>query len=222
MSFKFELDRLTTYSTVDIVNEIRRVADLFPVPPLKKREFNKESRVHSSTVIRHFGGWKEGLEAAGCGRLYGGASVTNKMRIQQGRKMQDEDLLAELRRIAQALCRNELTVDDINQHSIVGAGIFRKRFGKTRRAIELAGLKVLPLGRRYTDDECFENLYEIWKHYGRHPSFKEINRSPSKVGGEAYIKRFDTWMKALAAFVERVNSEPDGAPDLLATPHLPK
>jgi hypothetical protein len=222
MSFKFELDRLPTYSTVDIVNEIRRVAHLFPVAPLKKREFDKKSRVHSSTVIRHFGGWKEGLEAAGCGHLYGGASVTNKMRIQQGREMQDEDLLAELRRIAQALCRNELTIDDINQHSNVGAGIFRRRFGTTRRAIELAGLKVRPLGRRYTDDECFENLYEVWKHYGRRPSFSEINRSPSKVGGEAYIKRFGTWMKALAAFVERVNSEPDGAPDPLAAPPSPE
>lgn len=34
MSFKFELDRLTDYSTTDIVNAIRRVADLLGVPQL--------------------------------------------------------------------------------------------------------------------------------------------------------------------------------------------
>ena len=39
-----------------------------------------------------------------------------------------------------------------------------------------------------------------------------------KVGGEAYIRRFGTWMKALAAFVERVNAEPDSAPSPIVTP----
>jgi hypothetical protein len=218
MSFKFELDRLTDYSTADIENEIRRVADLLAVAPLKKREFDNESKVHSSTVIRRFGSWQAGLEAAGRGHLYGGGAVTEKMRVQNGRDLRDEDLLAELRRIAQALGRSDLTIDDINSHSIVGQGIFRKRFGTTRIAMERAGLTVRPQSRRYTDDECFENLFEVWKHYGRRPSFSEINRSPSKVGGEAYIGRFGTWMKALAAFVERVNAEPDSATSQIAIP----
>ena len=220
MSLKFELDRLTDYTTADIVSEIQRVADLLGLAPLMKREFDKESKVHSSTVIRRFGSWKAGLEAAGRGQLYGGGAVTEKMRNQKGRDLCDEDLLAELRRIAQVLGRNDLTIDDINSHSIVGQGIFRKRFGTTRIAMERAGLTVRPQSRRYTDDECFENLYEVWRHYGRRPSFSEINRPPSKVGGEAYIRRFGTWMKALAAFVERVNAafvervnaEPDSAP----------
>ena len=182
MSFKFELDRLTDYSTANIVNEIRRVADLLGLAPLKKREFDKESKVHSSTVIRRFGSWRAGLEAAGRGQLYGGGAVTEKMRDQKGRDLRDEDLLAELSRVAQALGRNDLTIDDINNHSIVGQGIFRKRFGRTRIAMERAGLAVRPQSRRYTDDECFENLFEVWRHYGRPPSFSEINRSPSKVG----------------------------------------
>jgi Homing endonuclease associated repeat len=120
MSFRFELDRLTDYSTADIENEIRRVADLLAVAPLKKREFDNESKVHSSTVIRRFGSWQAGLEAAGRGHLYDGGAVTEKMRTQKGRDLRDEDLLAELRRIAQALGRSDLTIDDINSHSIVG------------------------------------------------------------------------------------------------------
>lgn len=218
MSFKFELDRLTDYSTADIVNEIQRVADLLGVTPLKKRDFDSESKVHSSTVIRRFGSWRAGLEAAERGQLYGGGTVTDKMRAQKGRDLSDDDLLTELRRVAQVLGRSDLTIDDINNHSIVGQGIFRKRFGTTRIAMERAGLTVRPQSRRYTDDECFENLFEVWRHYGRRPSFSEINRSPSKVGGEAYIRRFGTWMKALAAFVERVNAEPDSAPGPIAPP----
>ncbi len=154
MSFKFELDRLTDYSTADIVNEIRRVADVLAVSPLKKREFDSESMVHSRTIRRRFGSWQAGLEAAGRGHLYGGASVTEKMRIQKGRELRDDDLLEELRRVAQALGRNDLTIDDIDSHSIVGEGIFRKRFGTTRRAIERAGLTVRPQSRRYTNDNA--------------------------------------------------------------------
>jgi len=39
---------------------------------------------------------------------------------------------------------------------------------------------------------------------------------PSKVGGKAHVKRFKTWNKTLAAFVERVNqdSEPGSALDV--------
>ncbi len=218
MSFKFELDRLADYSTADVVNEIQRVADLLGVAPLKKRDFEKESKVHSSTVIRRFGSWRAGLEAAGRGHLYGGRSMTDKMRAQKGRGLSDDDLLTELRRVAQVLDRSDLTIDDINNYSVVGKGIFRKRFGTTRIAMVRAGLTVRPQNRRYTDDECFENLFEIWRHYGRRPSFSEINRSPSKVGGEAYIRRFSTWMKAQAAFVERVNAEPDSTPGPIVAP----
>ncbi len=219
MPFIFELDRLADYSSADIVNEIRRVASLLGVAPLKKAAFDKVSKVHSSTIIRRFGSWRAGLEAAECGHLYGGGSVTEKMRSQKGRDLRDEDLIAELRRIAQTLGRNDLTVDDIKSHSIVGSSTFRRRFGTTRIAMERAGLTVRPQSRRYTDDECFENLYEVWKHYGRRPSFREINRSPSKVGGEAYMRRFGTWMRALAAFVARVNAESDVTPSpIAATP----
>jgi len=126
--------------------------------PLKKQAFDKRSRVHSSTIIRRFGGWKEALEAAGLGHLYGGSAVTEKMRAQKGRTSTDPDLLAELHRVAQVVGRNDVVSDDIKQYSDVGVAIFRKRFGTLRAALERAGLEARPLGRRYTDEECFENL----------------------------------------------------------------
>jgi hypothetical protein len=217
MSSEFELTRLVGYSNAEIENEIRRVADLLGTAPLKKQEFDKKSKVNSSTVVRRFGGWQAALEAAGRGHLYGGGPVTEKMRVQKGRDLSDDDLLAELRRIAQVLGRNDLTVDDINNNSKVGEGLFRKRFGTTRNAIERAGLNVRPQSRRYTDDECFENLFDVWKHYGRQPSFSEMNRPPSKVGGQAYITRFGTWMRGLTTFKERMNAETDSAPSLVVT-----
>ena len=47
-----------------------------------------------------------------------------------------------------------------------------------------------------------------WTYHGRPPKYSEMALAPSVVGGKAYVSRFGTWNKALAAFVERVNAEP--------------
>ena len=64
-----------------------------------------------------------------------------------------------------------------------------------------------PLAKRYTDEQCFENLLSLWTHYGRPPQHDEMNRAPSQVGSKAYIRRWGTWRKALQAFVQRVNND---------------
>jgi hypothetical protein len=107
----------------------RRAADLLGAAPRRKREFDAGSKVHSSTIIRRFGSWQAGLEVAERGQLYGGGAMTKKMRVQNGRNLRDEDLLPELRRVAQVLGRSDLTIDDINYDSVVGQVFSRKRFG---------------------------------------------------------------------------------------------
>ncbi len=59
------------------------------------------------------------------------------------------------------------------------------------------------------DEECFDNMLAVWTHHGRPPQYREMGQPPSKVGGKAYMMRFGRWNKALAAFVERVNADPD-------------
>ena len=56
-----------------------------------------------------------------------------------------------------------------------------------------------------TDEDFFENLLAVWTVYGRAPQHDEMNRPPSTVGSKAYVRRWGTWRKALAAFVVRVN-----------------
>ena len=55
--------------------------------------------------------------------------------------------------------------------------------------------------RRYSDDECYENLVVVWTHYGRKPTEDEMRLPPSVVGPTAYTNRWRTWRRALAAFV---------------------
>jgi hypothetical protein len=208
-TMKFELNRLIDYSDPEILEEIRRVAASCGTTRLKREDFNKLSRVSSDTIKRRFGGWKEGLEAAGLGHLYGGPAVTAKMKAQKGRELTDPELLQELVRISLIVGRKDLVVDDINSHSLVGENIFAARFGTFSAALLKAGLEVRPKSRRYTDEECYENLYAVWEHYGRKPTFREMNSLPSVVGSEAYKVRFERWSLAIQSFLERVNQDSD-------------
>src|SRR6266403_1329365 len=80
----------------------------------------------------------------------------------------------------------------------------RKRWGTSRAAFEAAGLGTTGSGRRYNDDECFENMLAVWTYCGRPPMYREMGIFPSRVGGKAYINRFGTWNKALAASTHHV------------------
>ena len=42
--------------------------------------------------------------------------------------------------------------------------------------------------------------------------YRDMQRAPSQVGGTAYVKRYGGWLKALEAFVERVNADSGDAP----------
>ncbi|OGX23798.1 MAG: hypothetical protein A2787_05745 [Omnitrophica WOR_2 bacterium RIFCSPHIGHO2_01_FULL_48_9] len=59
--------------------------------------------------------------------------------------------------------------------------------------------------RKYLDEEYFENLLDVWMHYGRRPNWSEMKNAPSKIGPDGYQNRFGGWRKALEAFVNRMN-----------------
>jgi 5-methylcytosine-specific restriction endonuclease McrA len=87
-----------------------------------------------------------------------------------------------------------------------------RRFGSVSAALKRAGVEQVSHGRRYTEDEIFENLLNVWTHFGRPPAALEMDQLPSTVGKNAYIHRYGGWRKALKAFVERANSEADDNP----------
>jgi hypothetical protein len=74
-------------------------------------------------------------------------------------------------------------------------------------------MKPVPLGRRYSAEECFENIVTLWTHYGRQPHFAELNQPPSAVGSKAYVLRWGSWRAALAAFIDYVNQQPEDSVD---------
>lgn len=86
---KFILDFLGDYTSESILAELQRVDSIVAKPFLSKRDFDDNSKVNSSTVIRRFGGWKKALAAAGLSHKYSGKSITKKQRHQESKSMSD-------------------------------------------------------------------------------------------------------------------------------------
>lgn len=207
---RFEIDFLPEYTDDALLEEIRRVAALLPEGKvLTKPEFQRHSpRAASSTIGRRFGGWKQALERAGLGHLYHGQPVSDKMRSQPARELSNLDLIAELQRVHKVVGKGWLSSDDFNAHSISSEVAVRRRFGTFRKGLEVAGIASAPnKQRQFSDQECFENIAEVWTHYGRAPTYREMFSVPSAILGKTYVLRWGTWRKTLKAFVDWANSD---------------
>lgn len=213
----FELKRLSDYSDEAIIEEIRRVAGATGAGILTLARFKKDSRVSPNTLRRRFGSWHGALKAAGVEHLYVAGPERRKSTV-AARSLSPDDVAQELRRVAAAVEPQPLTVQLFNAKSSIGVGAVRARFGSWRGGVRAAGLDVTPLGRRYTDEECYQNLLVVWTHYGRPPQHREMGQQPSTVGPKAYVKRWGSWRKALAAFVARVEAGENAAPADSAPP----
>jgi 5-methylcytosine-specific restriction endonuclease McrA len=196
----FELDRLVSYDDDALLAELRRVAALVDSPCLTKSAFDKRSKAYSSTISRRFGGWEQALTLAGLVDRYGGPA----------RRMPtftDEELLSELRAVSERLGGAPVTIERFSQYAAVNAETVRRRFGSWWSALKEVGLAISNLGKRYSDDEYFENLLVVWTHHGRQPKYGEMDQPPSSISSGAYEAKWGTWTKALLAFLERVNSD---------------
>jgi hypothetical protein len=206
---RFELDRLTDFSDASLLAEIRRVAAEIGSDVITEAAFDKRAKVSSSTVRRRFGGWEAALEAAGLRDRYGGPSLTAKLKRQDGRRMSDEDLVNELRRVGDRLGVEELTQADFNSHSSISSKTIITRLGSWHLALQRVGLRLSIRGRRHSEEEYFENLLTVWTHYGRQPKYREMDSWPSTIPAGAYEAKWGGWTKALVAFVDRANRDVD-------------
>lgn len=216
-NFAFALNRLYDYSDPSILDEVRRVASIAPDGALTTEVFKRHGRVSLTTIRRRFGSWENALRAAGLEDRF--ADQVGTRGSHAARRMSDTDVLDALRSLAKQLNKTELTARDVRDYLPFSDGVLRKRWGRLRAAIEAAGLRPNTHGRRYTDDECFENLLVVWTYLRRPPMYREMGTPPSTVGGKAYVKRFGSWNRALHAFVERVNKSSNDQANLNRSLH---
>jgi len=192
---KFELRTLEEYTDESVLAELRRVAESLNGERLTRRLFDSVARVNSSTLDNRFGSWTAALDKAGVSE-----AIAPRAKV-----LTREGVLGALRSFAAEHPGESVTEKDIAKNLGVGRGAIIRRFGRWEALLAEVGIAPVPLGRRYTDDECFENILALWTHYGRQPHFGELKQPPSSVGPKAYVRRWGGWRSALSAFVKQVN-----------------
>ena len=182
-------------------------------------------KVSWHTVKRRFGSWGKALAAADLSHLFVEAHMPYRKKMQPGRAMSNDELIAEMKRVHKIVGKYALTAKEFDGISVTHSDAIRERFGGWHGALEKAGIGHSDLGKRYTDLQCYENIVSLWTHYGRQPHYHELKKPPSTVGGKAYVLRWGSWRRALAAFVEWANAEeqddPDGESPTQETTSLP-
>ncbi|MBZ0260559.1 MAG: HNH endonuclease [Hyphomicrobiales bacterium] len=192
---EFELRTLTDYSDDSLLAELRRVASEYKGERLTHTEFNRLSRVHSSTLRARFGSWGAALDRA---------EVSEKVAPRTVRISRDM-LLNEIQQFFREF-KSAPRVEEISERLNLHKTTIPRKFGKWPDLLKEVGLQPVPLGKRYTNEECLENILKLWTHYGRQPHFHELNRPPSLVGSKAYVLRWGGWRNALKEFVNRANT----------------
>lgn len=203
----FTLTTLEDYSDESLLSELRRVADSLNGQRLTIDKFNSLAHVNSSTLTRRFGSWGTALDKAGI----------SEATAPRSRNISREDILQSLRFFSSENPGQTPTVKIIADH----LGVSAKKISRHHENWDtlLAEVAIIPFTtrRRYTDEECFENILQLWTKLGRQPKFDELKRPPSVVGSKAYITRWGGWRAALSAFVKTVNS-----PNEIQPEHPPK
>ncbi len=148
-----------------------------------------------------------------------GSPSLRKCGYSRPKRSRNEDLIRELKRVYALTGKQWLTAIDFNRHSITSAEAIRQRFGTFRQALDVAGIPHHPFkAREFTDEQCFENIANVWTHYGRTPKYREMFNSPSLIRGKTYVTRWGTWRKTLQAFVHWSNAESVDPPQELLVP----
>jgi hypothetical protein len=116
----------------------------------------------------------------------------------------DEELLEILRKLAERMSVDSLTMDELEEHAPeYSRGLFKSRFGSWNNALRMAGLKPRKL-MNIPDDVLFHEIKRVWDDLGRQPRPSEFSRLSDyytvvkqRFGGfNAALKEFQKWISA--------------------------
>lgn len=121
------------------------------------------------------------------------------------RNIPDEELLNDLKRVAQALCTTKLS----SRAYDANGGKYRSstigdRFGGWNNALKRVSLELVQR-RDVLELDLFSNLETVWISIGSQPVFRDMKPPLSKYSTHQYNAKFGTWRNALEAFVAHIN-----------------
>lgn len=185
-------ERATGIPEADLVAELRRVTEAMGRCPTSE-EFDERGRYSAATYFRQFDSWADALARA---------SVADDYPAPSRRQVSNDDLTAELRRLADALGRppTESEMGELGDHS---PETYRQRYGSWADALRGADLDpdLRPTGgekNRVPTATLVADVKRVAEECGRAPTVEEIRES-GEYGAATYLDRFGSWNDALAA-----------------------
>ncbi len=127
----------------------------------------------------------------------------------------DDELIADLKRVAEITQTNKVTHKIYSQHGKYDVTNLGRRFGTWNMALEFAGLSIS--NQEHSDEKLFENILTLWQYNGRQPRRFELALPPSTVSQGPYNRRFSSWTQSLDSFVEYANASEFAAPTSIGT-----
>lgn len=129
-----------------------------------------------------------------------------KLQHTAGVAVSDDEILADMKRVASELGRGVLPARLYESHGKYSHTTASKRFGSWNAALTAAGLSLLN-EVDIPDEDLFHNIEHVWVTLGRQPRKREMSPPTSKYSERPYARRFGSWRRALEAFVGWAETE---------------
>ena len=184
------------YPDEELLEEVRRVAQLVGKPILTTLDFERHCRINYTTIKRRFGTWDAVLERAGIAHM---RFVAAEAEPRGGAGRTEAYLLEEVRRVAEIVGKPWLTGPELSRHSKINVHSITRRFGGWRAALARAGLaRMLPQGpAHYSEEELLEEVRRVARLVGNGALTMTDFDNHSHIMAATVSKRFGSWRTAL-------------------------
>lgn len=123
----------------------------------------------------------------------------------QGMPVSNEEIILDLKRVANILGGDTVPLNKYGKVGRYDPRTVARRFSSWNKALITAGLKISN-EINISDERLFENLLNLWQHFGRQPRRAELTDKISKFSQGPYKRRFGSWIAALESFIEYANA----------------
>lgn len=123
------------------------------------------------------------------------------------RNISNDDLLHDMKRVAQALGRDTLSQDDYKTYGKYGCTTYRRRFGGWNKALTLCGLtpntmqlaaaQSNPQSQNIPEEELLSDVRNVALRLGKDTISSGEYKKYGQYSKDTCFKRFDTWEKTL-------------------------
>ena len=170
-------------SRTDLLAEIRSLADELGRGPFPD-ELEEQSEYSIESYRTEFGSWFAAISKAG-------------LEKPSGKRIPEEELLAELRRLGAELEKTP-SMQDMTRQGGYGSATYTNRFGSWTIALEASGFEPNADRKLRSTEDLINELQQLANKLGHPPTSREMDEKGA-YSRVVYRNRFGSWNDALAA-----------------------